>query len=318
MTEQAAVAPRPEPAILRALKSMALMRESVVGMIGFVLVLFWVLVAIFADVLAPFPPNGNLVQLLGPFTDMIVDGSQKILNVFAKDICAPTDDGKYFCGTAWLGTDHLGRDILSRIIHGSRQVLTFAPLATFCAYMVGIPMGLAAGYRRGMTDDVLSFIANIILSFPVLVLYVIVISTFGASAVNIVVAVTFASAPGIFRIVRGLTLDLRTREYVFAAETRGETPWFIMFVEILPNARGPLIVDVCLRIGYTIITIGVLGFLGLGLPPPDPDWGGMINETRSMAMIFPHMAVFPCIAISSLVLGFNLLADGLREVSLRD
>ncbi len=97
-----------------------------------------------------------------------------------------------------------------------------------------------------------------------------------------------------------------------------ETPWYIMLVEILPNARGPLIVDVCLRIGYVIITIGVLGFLGLGLPPPDPDWGGMINETRQMAMIFLWMTVLPCIAISSLVLGFNLLADGLREISLRD
>ena len=296
MTDQALDTPRREPAILRALKSMALMRESVVGMIGFALVLFWVLAAIFADLIAPFAPNAQDVTM-----GYAVPGS------------VASDGGTYL-----LGADHLGRDILSRIIHGARQVLTFAPLATFCAYLVGIPMGLAAGYRRGWVDDVLSFIANIILSFPVLVLYVIVISAFGASAVNIVVAVTFASAPGIFRIVRGLTLDLRTREYVFAAETRGESPWYIMVVEILPNARGPLIVDVCLRIGYVIITIGVLGFLGLGLPPPDPDWGGMINETRSMAMIFPWMAVFPCIAISSLVLGFNLLADGLREVSLRD
>ena len=296
MTEQALDTPRRESAILRALKSLALMRESVVGMIGFALVLFWVSVAIFADFFAPYPPN-----------------AQDVTMGYAVPWSVAADGGTYF-----LGADHLGRDILSRIIHGARQVLTYAPLATFCAYLVGIPMGLAAGYRRGMTDDVLSFIANIILSFPVLVLYVIVIATFGASAVNIVIAVTFASAPGIFRIVRGLTLDLRGREYVFAAETRGETPWYIMMVEILPNARGPLIVDVCLRIGYVIITIGVLGFLGLGLPPPDPDWGGMINETRAMAMINPWMAVFPCIAISSLVLGFNLLADGLREVSLRD
>jgi peptide/nickel transport system permease protein len=294
VTEQSAVVPRREPVILRALKSMALLRESVVGMIGFALVLFWVLAAILADLIAPFPPNATMISFAAPGTE------------------AP--DG----GTFWLGADHLGRDILSRIIHGSRQVLLFAPLATFCAYLVGIPMGLAAGYRRGKTDDVLSFIANVILSFPVLVLYVIVISTFGASAINIVIAVTFASAPGIFRIVRGLTLDLRSREYVFAAETRGETPWYIMVVEILPNARGPLIVDSCLRIGYVIITIGVLGFLGLGLPPPDPDWGGMINDAKPMALAFPHMAVFPCIAISSLVLGFNLLADGLREVSLRD
>ncbi|MFQ5467853.1 MAG: ABC transporter permease [Kiloniellaceae bacterium] len=283
-----------ESVILRALKSMALIRESVVGMIGLALILVWVFAAIFADVIAPFPPNATIMPLASP------------------GMAGP--DG----GVFWLGTDHIGRDILSRIIYGSRQVLLYAPLATLCAYAVGIPMGLAAGYRRGVTDDALSFLANVILSFPVLVLYIIIIATIGASAVNIVIAVTFASAPGIFRIVRGLVLDLRNREYVAAAETRGETPWRIMLIEILPNARGPLIVDACLRVGYVIITIGVLGFLGLGLPPPDPDWGGMINETRQMAMAFPHMTVFPGIAISSLVLGFNLLADGLREVSLRD
>jgi peptide/nickel transport system permease protein len=294
MSEQTVGIPRRESSLLRAIKSIALLRESMVGMIGFGIIIFWVLVAIFADLLAPFPPNATIMPMVMPGTE------------------AP--DG----GVFWLGTDHIGRDILSRIMHGARQVLIYGPLATVCAYSVGIPMGLAAGYIGGLTDEILSFIANVILSFPVLVLYVIIIATIGASAVNIVIAVTFASAPGIMRIVRGLVLDLRSREYVFAAQTRGEPPWRIMAVEILPNARGPLIVDACLRLGYVIITIGVLGFLGLGLPPPDPDWGGMINETRQMAMVFPHMALFPCLAISSLVLGFNLLADGLREVSLRD
>jgi peptide/nickel transport system permease protein len=227
---------------------------------------------------------------------------------------SPFADG----GTFWLGTDHIGRDILSRIIFGSRTVLIYAPLATLCAYVVGILMGLFAGYKGGWVDDILSFIANIILSFPVLVLYVIVIATFGASGTNILIAITFASAPGIMRIVRGLALDIKTRDYVAAAETRGESIWWVLLVEILPNARGPLIVDACLRLGYVTITIGVLGFLGLGLPPPTPDWGGMVNETRSMATVFPWMSVFPCVAISSLVLGLNLLADGLREISLRD
>jgi len=294
VAEQVLSIPRRESSVWRMFKSVALIRESIVGMVGLALIVFWVFVAVFADVIAPFPPNATIMPMALPGME--------------------GPDGEVF----WLGTDHIGRDILSRIIHGSRRVLIFAPLATFCAYAVGIPMGLAAGYRRGTTDDVLSFIANIILSFPVLVLYVIIIATLGASAINILVAVTFASAPGIFRIVRGLALDLRNREYVFAAETRGESPWRIMMIEILPNARGPLIVDACLRLGYVIITIGVLGFLGLGLPPPDPDWGGMINETRSMATSFPHMTIFPVIAISSLILGFNLLADGLREVSLRD
>jgi len=286
---------RREPTVLRLIKAAALIRESWVGMVGLGIIVFWAVVAILADVIAPFPPNATGAPMTLPG--------------------GPALDGS---GIHWLGTDQLGRDILSRIIHGSRQVLLYAPLATLCAYAVGIPMGLAAGYRRGLTDDVLSFIANVILSFPVLVLYIIIIATIGASGINIIIAVTFASAPGIMRIVRGLVLDLRNREYVFAAETRGESAWRIMLVEILPNARGPLIVDGCLRLGYVIITIGTLGFLGLGLPPPDPDWGKMITEARAFIQFMPHMAIFPCIAISSLVLGFNLLADGLREVSLRD
>jgi peptide/nickel transport system permease protein len=282
-------------ALWRALKSFALLRESWVGMVGAFLILFWVLVAIFAPLLAPFDPNSSIQP-------------------FAKPGVAAANDA----GTFWLGTDHIGRDILSRIVWGSRTVLVYAPLATLSAYTVGILMGLWAGYRGGLVDDVLSRISDIILSFPVLVLYIIIIATIGASGVNIIIAITFASSPGIMRIVRGLVLDLRNRDYVAAAQTRGESDWRVMLVEILPNARGPLIVDACLRLGYVIITIGVLGFLGLGLPPPDPDWGGMVNETRQMAMAFPHMTLFPCIAISTLILGFNLLADGLREISLRD
>ena len=281
-------------AIWRGLKSFGLLRESWVGMVGAFLVLFWVMVAILAPLIAPFDPNSSIQ----PFAKPGIEAAKG--------------------GTFWLGTDHIGRDIMSRIIWGSRTVLIYAPLATICAYTVGILMGLAAGYRGGWVDDVLSRIADIILSFPVLVLYIIIIATIGASGLNIIIAITFASSPGIMRIVRGLVLDLRNRDYVAAAQTRGESDWKVMLVEILPNARGPLIVDACLRLGYVIITIGVLGFLGLGLPPPDPDWGGMVNETRQMAMVFPHMTLFPCIAISSLILGFNLLADGLREISLRD
>lgn len=282
-------------ALVRALHAIALLRESRVGMIGAGLIVFWAAVALLAPLIAPFDPNATLQPFAPPLT--------------------PYAAGD---GIFWLGTDNLGRDILSRLIWGSRTVLFYAPVATACAYVVGILMGVAAGYVRGRSDEILSFVANIILSFPVLVLYILVITTIGASGLNIVIAITFASAPGIMRIVRGLVLDLRNRDYVAAAQTRGESSWYIMLVEILPNARGPLIVDACLRLGYVVITIGVLGFLGLGLPPPDPDWGGMINEARSMALAFPYMTVVPCIAISSLVLGFNLLADGLREISLRD
>jgi len=270
------------------------LRESWVGMIGLAIILFWVVVALLAPIIAPYDPLA-------------------IQTPFAKP-GSPAPDG----GVFWLGADHLGRDVLSRVAWGSRTVLIYAPLATFCAYLVGIIMGLMAGYQRGWIDVLLSRVGDIILSFPVLLLYIIAIQEFGRSNINIVIAIVFGSAPGIMRIVRGLTLDIREREYVAAAQVRGESNWYIMLTEILPNARGPLIVDACLRLGYVIITIGILGFLGLGLPPPDPEWGGMISETRAMAMIFPHMTLAPAIALSSLVLGFNLMADGLRESSLKD
>jgi len=291
MTDSTEDGPTCFPKVAHLLSALTQLRRSWVGLIGLGILLFWILAALCAPWLAPFPPNAMLLPFAPPGTRFAPGG------VFL------------------LGTDHLGRDILSRILYGARTVLLYAPLATTCAYAVGIIMGLAAGYKRGWVDALLSGVSDIVLAFPVLVLYVLIIATIGASAVNIVLAITFASAPGIMRLVRGLTLDLRQRDYVAAAQLRGESVWRIMLVELLPNALGPLIVDACLRLGYVTITIGVLGFLGLGLPPPTPDWGSMINETRTMAQVFPWMALFPCLAISSLVLGLNLLADGLRDIA---
>lgn len=267
-----------------------LLKESPVGMIGAFLVLFWVLVAIFAPWISPYHPNANDMDAL-----MAPPGAAH-----------------------WLGTDNSGRDILSRIIWGSRTVFQVAPIAVLCAYIVGCLLGLMAGFHRGWVDQLINRISDILLSFPAIVLYIIVIMRLNASATNIVIAVIFISSPQIIRIVRGMTLELREREYVAAAKMRGESALYIMLVEILPNARGPLIVDACLRMGYTTIAIGVLGFLGLGLPPPDPDWGGMVKETYAMMSIYPHMSLFPAAAISSLVVGLSLLADGMREISIRD
>jgi peptide/nickel transport system permease protein len=266
-------------------------RHSWVAMVGVLLVAFWVVVALIAPYAAPFPPNEqDFMALANPYPG----------------------------GVHLLGTDMLGRDMLSRVMWGARTVLVVAPIAVVVAYTLGCVMGLVAGYFGGWADMVLSRISDIVLSFPVIILYLIIIALFGASAVNIVIAVTFTAAPQIMRIVRGLTLDIKNREYVTAAQIRGESALYIMAVEILPNARGPLIVDACLRMGYTIIAIGVLGFLGLGLPPPDPDWGGMVKDSYGLMSVYPHMALIPAAAISSLVIGFNLLADGLRELALKD
>jgi peptide/nickel transport system permease protein len=146
----------------------------------------------------------------------------------------------------------------------------------------------------------------------------IIVAAIGPSAVNIVIAMAIVGTPGIARLVRGLTLDIRTREYIRAAETRGEKTWHILFFEILPNARGPIIIDAMLRVGYAIFAMGTLGFLGLGLPPPSPDWGSMVAKGREFIMSgSPWAALWPSSAIGSLVVGLNLFADGIREESLR-
>ncbi len=264
---------------------------SPTALIGLALIILWIAAALLAPVIAPYPPNAS---------DLLA-------------VAHPTPSARH-----WLGTDHLGRDLLSRLLWGARTVLTVAPIAVLGAAIVGVAAGLAAGYFGGWVDLVVSRVADIVLSFPVIILYMIILAVFGSSALNIVLVVSLTKAPIVARIVRGLTLELRERDYVAAAKMRGESALYIMLVEILPNARGPLIVEMCLRLGYTTITIGVLGFLGIGLPPPDPDWGGMVKDTYSMISVWPHMALFPCAAISSLVVGFNLLAVGLREVGQRD
>lgn len=294
MNTQNQPVPEPKPGMTGLFRSFALLKESPIALFGLGLVMLWVVLAILAPALPLFDPNTPLEPFKKPF-DEAKDGA-----------------------TYWLGTDHKGRDMLSRVIYGARRVLVWATFATVVAYIFGMMMGVVAGYMGGWWDEVISFVSNVLLSFPVMVLYIIIITYLGSTGLNIVLAVTFASAPGIMRIVRGLVLDLKTRDYIFAAQTRGESSLYIMLVELLPNARGPLIVDACLRLGYTTITIAMLGYLGLGLPPPDPDWGKMIAETQPLGSFAGHMAVVPALAISSLVLGFNLLADGVREISLRD
>lgn len=359
--------------------------DSPIGMIGFGLVMFWVFTGIFGalDLIVTHDP---LAQVSG------------MKNKVPGTPLPNLEDGQF----AWylLGGDNLARDVFSRMVKGAWIVVQIAPLATMFAFMVGITLGLPAGYYGGRLDTFLSFLANLILAFPVILLfyllvtpeivatgvpnymaavlfvfpilfigvllnsryytrpnfrtplligvlgvafwlYLSLISTNGyfiktddisiwglptyldlfnipGGILVVFVSVVFVNSPTVFRIVRGLAMDIKTRDYVAAAQTRGEGPWYIMLWEILPNARGPLIVDFCLRIGYTTILLGTLGFFGLGLPPESPDWGSTINEGRKLLSIYLHPALPPALALLSLVLGLNLLADGLREESLKD
>lgn len=269
--------------------------RSTVAVVGISMVMLWILVAVAVPYLPLPDPNRPVAPYQLPFATK-------------GDV------------TFWLGTDMRGRDILSRTLWGCQRVLVWGITATFSAYVVGAFLGLVAGYLGGWWDEALSFLGNMVLSFPVMILLILVLNYLGQSGFNIIIAVTCSSAPAIMRIVRGLAMDARGRDYIQAAQTRGESPVWIMLVEILPNVRGPLIVDACLRLGYTTVMITTLTFLGLGLQPPDPDWGLMIKEAASSALLwkFAYMIIVPSIAVSTLILGFNLLADGLRELSQKD
>lgn len=342
--------------------------DSPVGMIGFGIVMFWVFTAIFADLIVTMDP---LAQFSG--SKNAVPGSPLKTPV----------EGAFT--HLLLGADHVARDVFSRMVMGSREVLKIAPAATLFAFMVGITLGLPAGYIGGKLDTVLSFLANLVLAFPVILLFYLLVTpeivltgiptyfaaflflfpivflvllinsrfftnpmqrnlyvggvllvglwaysglafnmdplgvwSMGPNMLNVFVSVVFVNSPGVFRIVRGMVMDIKTRDYVAAGQTRGEGAWYIMLWEILPNARGPLIVDFCLRIGYTTILLGTLGFFGLGVSPESPDWGSTIDDGRKLLSIVPHPALVPAFALMSLVLGLNLLADGLREESLKD
>ena len=270
-------------------------RESWVAIIGVTLVFFWLVLAVSAPYLPLLDPNKPVAPFVTPFTEK---------------------NGVFY----WLGTDTRGRDMLSRTIWGCQRVIVWGITATVVAYVVGTMLGLIAGYLGGWWDQVVSFFANVLLSFPVMILFILILNYLGPSGSTSSSPSPSPPRPAIMRIVRGLALDVKTRDYIYAAQTRGESALWIMVIELLPNVRGPLIVDACLRLGYTTVAITTLTFLGLGLQPPDPDWGLMIKEASSTALIFKfsYMLLIPALSVSSLILGFNLMADGLREMSMRD
>jgi peptide/nickel transport system permease protein len=303
-TEQTIPKTIPRPSRWKQLReSFAVIFASKTAIVGLVIVLFWILVAIFAPLLTPYGP-----------TD--------------QDYTAQNQPPS---GTHPLGTDSLGRDIWARLIYGARVVLVMLPISdtawipggtaiwgVILGLIVGSTLGLMGGYLGGWVDEVVMRLLDAMMAFPVILLYMIIIAAVGASATNVVLAIAIVGVPGIARLVRSLALDIRTRDYIRAAETRGESAWYIMFVEILPNARGPIIIDAMLRVGYAIFAMGTLGFLGLGLPPPSPDWGSMVAKGRQFILSgSPWAALWPSVAIATLVVGLNLFADGLREESLR-
>ena len=298
MVSQQAIIQTKRPSRLRRMWiSFRLVFESRIATIGMAMVLFWVILALVSLVWTPHNPNAT------DFTQNLAPNGENI-----------------------LGTDHLGRDILSRLMTGTQVILLKTRLpgggvipggvalwGVFGSLLLGTILGLNAGYRGGWVDQIIMQFLDALIAFPVIVLYLVVIAALGRGDLVVILAITVTGAPGVARLARSSTLDIRTRDYIRAAETRGENAWYIMFMEILPNVRSLLFVDAMLRVGYAIFAIGTLGFLGIGLPPPDPDWGNMVNEARKNIFSNQLAVIWPALAISTLVVGLNLFADGLNE-----
>ena len=215
--------------------------------------------------------------------------------------------------TYWFGTDDYGRDVLSRLLMGGRLSLAMGIGATLISVLFGVPVGLAAGYFVGKVDEVLMRVADVLMAIPAIMLGLLVLAVTPPALWKTAVAVGFVYVPLIARVARSVTLGLANAEFVEAARARAESAPYILFREILPNAWPPLIVEASLRVTYAILLGSALSFLGLGAQPPSSDWGLMISEARAFIDRAPWIALAPGFAMCLLVIGINLIGDGLRE-----
>jgi peptide/nickel transport system permease protein len=254
--------------------------------VGVLILLVWIVCAIGGDRITPYPP---LVPEFQPFL-------------------SPN-------ATNWMGTDQLGRDVLSRVMAGARDVLIAAPIAAGISVGAGSLLGLLMGYYRGWLDDIVSRIVEALLSIPVYLMGILIVTSLGSSKIVVIGTVALLFTPIVTRTVRSAVLAEAQLDYVVSAKLRGESGLFVMTREILPNITGPIVVELTVRLGYAVFTIATLSFLGFGLQPPSPDWGLQISETYSFIQSgYWWPAIFPALAIASLVIATNLVADSIEAV----
>lgn len=266
----------------------ALLRESPVAMIGAGIVAFWVLVASFAPLIAPFDPNASIQPMARPMSE-------------------------HAQGVFYLGTDHLGRDILSRVLHGARISVLIGLISVGIALVGGLPLGAVAGYIGGGLDRFLAAVIDFLLAFPPLLLAILVIAIFGPGLRNAMIAIGISLIPIFARLIRAEIMRVREEVYVESVRALGAGHLRIVMSHIFPNALPPIIVQVTLSMATAILSASYLGFLGLGAQPPSPEWGAMLNEGRSYLRNAMHVSIFPGAVIMMTILAFNLFGDGLRD-----
>ncbi len=256
--------------------------------IGMTIVGFFLFLAVFGPMIAPYPyTQQKLTERLQPPS--------------AEHI---------------FGTDQFGRDIFSRVLSGARDVFIVAGTGTLIAVLLGLGLGLLAGYFGSILDEIAMRLVDVLLAIPPLLLALLILATLGPSRVNVIVVVGILYIPMVSRVVRSVVLDLKTRQFVEAAKMRGESAAYIMFSEMLPSVLPPLAVESSMRFAYAIFLVASLGFLGLGVQPPSPDWGLMVGEARNYFTQAPWVLLFPAGTIALLVVGIGFLSDGLRRMLL--
>jgi peptide/nickel transport system permease protein len=270
-------------------RRLQLLLRSRTFLAGAVIVLFWVLCAILGELITPHDPAGTAADIL-------------------RKNLPPSS-------TNWFGTDQIGRDVFSRVIAGARSILIIAPAATLLGTVLGTALGLITGYSRGILDDIISRAIDAFLSIPLVITAMVALAALGPSTLGLIIVIGLVFTPVISRTVRAAVLAERELEYVAAARLRREAAGHIMFVEILPNVMGPILVEFTVRLGYAIFTVITLSFLGLGLSPSTPDWGIAIFQHYALlngGIWWP--VLFPALAIASLVVAVNLVSDGIAAV----